>query len=442
MKLLRSAVRGLVSLSLVCTAFNPLSHGQRPYRHPDWQTDQPFHLTFHGLVTRADGKSLSEPQFLTFSIYCARPNTVVSLDVSPGSKEQPATVPAGAPRWSETRLVHPDSDGYYTVDLGADSTAGLPAFLKIDHPVLWVAVERSGVLVETSPVITTPQGIYQDCNTDGQSCQGLAGDTAESQLRQIASGGFVVVLNYSVFWGSSSDVLAYASAANRLGLHIIWCFSDPDFATYINKSGSYLIDDYAELSATCNCTTNKAFIQYVVNLVKDLPATWGYGIADEAATSTASNVHDLYNTIHALDPHHPQMANGTWDDATMPTLANIKANLDPFRFADTLQGDYYPVGAGAPVLDESIAASHIQTIANNYGNASQMVLQAYSWEQEDPAACDGPCAYPTVKQMQGLLDNAAASMNPQALLWYDYWDTVNASQWNNLLTAANPQPLQ
>jgi hypothetical protein len=45
--------------------------------------------------------------------------------------------------------------------------------------------------------------------------------------------------------------------------------------------------------------------------------------------------------------------------------------------------------------------------------------------------------------LHGLLDHAAASMTaPQALLWYDYWDTVNAGQWSNLVTAANPQPLQ
>jgi hypothetical protein len=453
MRLLRKIIPRLLSFLLACFACVPLSNGQSTnYHRLLADSDRPFHLKFHGTLTANDGRPLSESQFLTFSIYSSRRAAIRSAaspvesgtaGIPPEIKEQPATVPAGAQKWIETRLVQPDSEGRYTVILGADNATGLPASLRTAGPVLWVNVTRSGATVATVPVTITPQGIYQDCNTDGTSCQGLAGDTAESQLTQIASGGFVIVLNYSAFWGTASEVLAFASQASNVGVNILWSFDDPDFAQYANKSGSYLISDYGELSATCGCTTNEAFIQYVVNLVKDLPATWGYAIADEAAPSTASNVHNLYKIIHAADPNHPQMANGTWANATEPTLSNIEANLDPFNFADTFQGDYYPVGTGAPVSDESTAAGDVQTIANKYGKASQMVLQAYSWEQEDPAACDGTCDYPTVAQLEGLLDNAAGSMTaPQALLWYDYWDTVNAGQWSNLVTAASPQPLQ
>lgn len=259
-------------------------------------------------------------------------------------------------------------------------------------------------------------------------------------MQQIASGGFILVLNYSAFWGTAAELQNYAAQASNLGVNIIWSLDDPDFATYASKSGKYLIHDYAELSATCKCTTNKGFIQYVVGLASKMPATGGYSIADEPIPSTSSQVKSLYTLVHQADPNHPAMINATYDDATQPTLANLQKNLDPFNFADVLGADFYPWGTGAPISNVIPASQHAQTIANNYGKQSQFVLQAYSWQQEQPDVCSGPCTYPSVSQMQTMLDDASANMTPSILMWFDYWDTVNAGQWANLVTAANPQP--
>ena len=71
-----------------------------------------------------------------------------------------------------------------------------------------------------------------------------------------------------------------------------------------------------------------------------------------------------------------------------------------------------------------------------------MNLQAFSWEDFVPAACASKsvCVYPTVSQLQTMLQDAAgATKAPAVLVWYDYGDTVSNGQWSNLVSAADPQ---
>lgn len=417
MKPFKSESLFLILLILaLCPMFSPAIQAQQAAP----TNLRPFH--FRSILHRQDGSPVTGLQFLTFSIYDKKDFY-------------------SDPLWKETLPVQLDKEGRYSVQLTTGASADTAASIRNTHALLWVSTSIPGTTATTAPqVITTiPQGIYQDCNLDGQSCMGPAGDTATSQLDKIAAANFYVVLNYSSFWGTKQQLLNYAAYASNLGLNILWNFSDPDFAKYATKSGTYLINDYSELSASCSCTSNKAFIQYVVNLVKDLPATYGYSIADEPATNTASNVNNLYKIIHAEDPNHPQLVNATWDDATNPSLSNLQSNLSPFNFADILGGDYYPIGTGAPASYTATAAQDVYTVASTYGKSSQFILQAFNWSQYEPGVCPSTCTYPTTSELQTMLSDAATSAKPQILLWYTYWDTVNAGQWNNFISAVNPQ---
>jgi hypothetical protein len=299
----------------------------------------------------------------------------------------------------------------------------------------------SPTVSEAQVITTIPQGIYQDCNLNGQGCSGPAGDTAISQLEKIAAANFSVVLNYSVFWGTADEVLAYARYADSHGVKIMWTFNDPDFAKYADQPGKYLIYDYGQLGATCGCSTNQGFLEYLVNLVKDLPATYGYSIGDEPTPNTAADVQNLYNIIQGVDSTHPQMVNATWTNATDPSLANLQRFLDPFSFADILGADYYPIGTGAPASYTATAAGDVHTIATTYGKAAEMALQAFNWGQypEDGVCSGSQCTYPTTHQLQTMLRDAANDAQPQIIFWYDYWDTVDAGQWDNFVSAVNPQ---
>jgi len=380
-------------------------------------------LHFSSVLLGEDGKPLAGLHLLTFHIHANEDGRGDSL-------------------WTETVPVQSDEDGNYTVDLMNSASASAGDILDA-YPVLYVSasIPGSSSFSEAHVITTIPQAIYQDCNLDGQGCSGPAGDTAISQLDKIAAANFSVVLNYSVFWGTKAELLAYAAHANSRHLKIMWTFNDPDFAKYSGRSGKYLINDYGEISASCGCSTNKGFLEYLVKLVKDLPATYGYSIGDEPTPNTASNVQNLYNIIRSLDSRHPQMVNATWDNATNPSLANLRKYLDPFGFADILGADYYPVGTGAPASDTATAAGDVHTVATTYGKPAEMALQAFNWGQypEDGVCSGSQCTYPTTRQLQTMLRDAATEAKPKIIFWYDYWDTVNAGQWTNFVKAVNPQ---
>jgi hypothetical protein len=415
-------VISLSALLLLCSLWPLQAFSQEPVSLGGAGVAPQPHIHFSSTLLNEGGKPLAGFHLLTFSIH----------DREDGRAD---------PLWTETLPVQTDENGQYSVDL-MTSAAGVAEVFDA-YPLLYVSssIPGSSSFSGAQVITTIPQAIYQDCNLDGESCSGPAGDTATSQLDKIAAANFYVVLNYSVFWGTEAELLAYAAHANSDHVKIMWAFNDPNFAKYSGRSGKYLISDYGEISATCGCSTNNGFLRYLVNLVKDLPATYGYSIGDEPAPDTASNVQNLYNIIRAVDPNHPQMVNATWDNATTPSLRNLQKYLDPFRFADLLGADYYPIGTGAPASDTAEAASDVHSIATTYGKSAEMALQAFNWNQyPGSGVCSGSqCTYPSTRQLRTMLRDATTDAKPQIIFWYDYWDTVNAGQWTNFVRAVNPQ---
>jgi hypothetical protein len=425
MKQSRVYLLSIFVLLLACGLRPVQALSQEPVDVREAEIGRQPHVHFNSTLLSADGNPLAGSHLLTFQIYTS--------DVYANENS------SGDPIWTETLPVQSDEDGSYTVDLMTSASADV---FKA-HSLLYVSasIPDSSAYSEEQVITTIPQAIYQDCNLDGNGCSGPAGDTAIGQLDKIAAANFSVVLNYSVFWGTEEEVLAYAAHANSRHVKIMWTFNDPAFAKYADKSGKYLINDYGEIAATCGCSTNRGFLEYLVNLVKDLPATYGYSIGDEPAPDTASDVQNLYNIIRALDSKHPQMVNATWDNATHPSLANLQKHLDPFAFADILGGDYYPVGTGASAGDTAKASTDVHTVATTYGKAAEIALQAFNWGQysEDGVCSGAQCTYPTTRQLQTMLRDAVTDANPKIIFWYDYWDTVDAGQWTSFVRAVNPQ---
>jgi len=84
------------------------------------QTNVPRLVSFSGSVAGANGKPVTGPVAITFSLY---------------TEEQ-----GGSPLWSEIQTVQPDAEGHYSVFLGAASTAGLPLELFSNGTARWLAV--------------------------------------------------------------------------------------------------------------------------------------------------------------------------------------------------------------------------------------------------------------------------------------------------------------
>src|SRR5437764_7781706 len=93
-----------------------------------------------------------------------------------------------------------------------------------------------------------------------ESCLPRRGSFCLDRLKQMAAGGFKLVLNYDQLVGSAKEQLAYAKQASALGMKIIWAMNNP--AVW---DGTNQINYYAELAATCNCSDNTSFIRYVVH---------------------------------------------------------------------------------------------------------------------------------------------------------------------------------
>ena len=287
---------------------------------------------------------------------------------------------------------------------------------------------------DASPALATqrtPQGVFEDCAPD----DGLA--RCLLRLRMIASARFALIVDYSQFYGSADDQLAYARAAAASGVRIVWNFSDPAF-----YDGTDLRAHFPSLGRSCGCTSNAGFIAYVVGLVRDQPATWGYFVGDEPPRDRRLDVARLSRTIHALDPHHPRLLVAIGD----PDPAVAERALEPFAgAAEVLAADYYPVGAHRPIDGVRAAASNVASMARRHHARAAFVLQAFDWGQypDQTSVCTPlpQCArYPTAAEMRSMSASARAGAQPVLLLWYSFFDIMRSNDprrhWNDLRWAA------
>lgn len=272
------------------------------------------------------------------------------------------------------------------------------------------------------------QGIYEGCSlTQGAVCL--------DRLQQIAQAGFTLVMNYDQLESSVQEELAYAQKAATLGIKIIWNMDYP-----VLRDQGDILHTFPQLAAACKCSTTAPFVKYVIDLVKHLPATWGYYIGDEVSLTERAKLQAFTNDIKALDPSHPRLivqgAN---------SVLTAKTNLTPFvNTADVLSVDFYPVGT----VDESVSetgpiAQFVQSLANQHGKQSAMVLQAYSRsEYADPPCSPFPACttYPTMDEMRQQLDLVLRNAHPALILWYSYFDILRSDNapehWKDLIQAA------
>ncbi len=276
------------------------------------------------------------------------------------------------------------------------------------------------------------QGMYEGCQTG-------TGQTCLDRLTQMANAGMKLVINYNQFAGNADSQMAYANKANSLGMKIIWGMSDS-----IWWDGTDLRAYFPGLAATCNCTDNSGFITYVVNLVKNQPATWGYYIADEPNPANHDAIKAFSDLVHQTDPDHPRLVVSCANcdkDSGHSYVYSLTAFVDT---ADVIGVDWYPISNGDTVANTAVVASELQSLANQYGKDDMMVLQAFSWYAVNPNAnsCSPwpSCStWPTVDQMTQMKTIATHYANPRFLMWYSYFTLINSdnpTQHMNDLIAA------
>ncbi len=267
------------------------------------------------------------------------------------------------------------------------------------------------------------QGVYEYC------APASSVGTCIARLRQIAAAGFKVVVNYQSFVAYEPQLRQYMRAAARLGLTLIWPMND-----YPWWGPESLPRAYPQLAASCGCSTNDAFVRYVVGLVKRSPSTWGYYVADELAPADAPRVAAFSGRLRALDRTHPRLAVANGGDDVAKLLAPFASS------ADVLGADSYPVGTGQPLSRVAFVGTAVRDVAGAAHRQSAMVLQAFDWSSYPRVGPWTARRFPTAGEMRTMRDLAIRTAAPSLIVWYSYFDLRSSPSpdrhWQDLVWAA------
>jgi hypothetical protein len=301
-----------------------------------------------------------------------------------------------------------------------------------------------------------PQGVYDWCDP-AQSADGCG-----SRLDRIGNAGFRVVLNVWVFNSTTeSQLRAYAQRAQATGVKVLWALSAMHFER-ADPNGNSMLSAYPALARNCGCSTNQGLLQYLIGVLRGLPGTYGYYLADEPGSSAHDQLASMASRVKALDPDHPRIIVGCGfcnggTDGNVGWMADI----------DTMLGtDAYPVIWRWPDPDYSyndVAANAIalDRIAAPAGRGQVMVLQSWRWGDsisDSQAIGVDPTItrYPERDEIQAQRDAAIQNSHPDLILWFVLtqvigWEpgqrnpnwtnpTDTTKRWDNLVGGAFAPP--
>ena len=296
---------------------------------------------------------------------------------------------------------------------------------QIQKSIPWVINPPPPSPVVSSNAPSEGYGIYEGCSPNDVSVE-----TCLSRLNDMAAAGFKLVINYDELYGDASFQEAYFDRVQSLGMKVIFPLSNPAF-----YNGTDLNTVFPKLVEKCNCDDDNGFIKYLVNLVKNQPALWGYYIGDEVDTSDHNAMKSkLADVVHQQDPNHPRL----FIDNPGRPVGVWRGNSPFFDTAEVIGTDFYPVRINSPyypTIDRTAnIASGTQAYANAHKEDSAIVLQAFSYsEYQKPGS-----PYPTADQMNYMLSQTLKNSRPRIILWYSYYDIMSSDnpqqRWSDLKT--------
>jgi hypothetical protein len=293
---------------------------------------------------------------------------------------------------------------------------------------LLLAIMLAGGAPAASPAAgLPPQGVYEGCSpgtTEAHVQQCI------ERLRKIRAAGFVIVLNYSALYGSPEEVHAYAAAAGRLGIRLIWPIHHRDLYSKPDVSQTFIA-----MASACGCSSPHDLIPFMVRQVKDEPATFMYYVGDETPLEMHPGMAANSRLIQQTDPAHERFF--VMDD--YGSGAPWGTRLRPFADdADVIAHDTYPLGIpGRDVTDVGNSMNAVQQIADAHGRQAAMVLQAFSWGPDYGAQ---PERWPTLGEYRAMRDLALLNGRPRFILWWAAYVIFRSNdperRWSDLVAAA------
>jgi len=292
------------------------------------------------------------------------------------------------------------------------------------------------------------EGIFDGCQISASLT------TCEQDLLAMHQAGLqVAVVPFQ--WDSLTDLSAYAAYAQSIGMSIMWEINDPGFwgGAWIGSSAAA---DYSAFSSACGCTETTAVLDYMVQWLGALPATYGYYAADDEVISLGerSSLTQYVSEIKALDPAAMVMIGSAVSQGT--SYASTGATLGTEIYPET-SGNMLPVSKNLSTWDGILqSVTQDQRAANQYGTPSAFILQAFTFgdnltDGEDvgvcnagmsSAQCAGLLSYPSASTQLQLRNEVLEHAHPKLILWYTFSESYGqGARWSGLSNAVTaPYP--
>jgi hypothetical protein len=305
---------------------------------------------------------------------------------------------------------------------------------------------KSAPTKKAHAVTTLPaQGIFDSCNLSSSL------STCEQDLVQMKQAGLQVVV-MSAQWDTTDQISAYASYAQSIGMSVMWELNDPGFwgGAWIGSSAA---GDWTSFSTACGCTATNQVLDYMIQFLAQLPATYGYYSADDSTLepNQVGGLRQYVAEIKADDPNHMVMVGSAQGQGT--TYYSTGATIGNEIYPQTTRSlmPYASNLATWQSVQQSVTQD--QRAATQAGSASAFILQAFSFgdnlsDGEAVGACtaamsDSQCAnllqFPAANVELELRNQALENAHPKLILWYTYSQASEGSHWADLSSVVKAQ---
>jgi hypothetical protein len=285
---------------------------------------------------------------------------------------------------------------------------------------------------------TTEQGIFGGCSLT------VSLNACEQNLLQIRQAGMQVDV-VSIVGATTTEISTFAAYAQNINMSIMWEINDPGFwgGAWIGANASA---DWSSFSSACGCTSTGQVLNYMIQSLAALPATYGYYAADDY-TLTPGEVGGLrqyVNEIKAADPSHTVMVGSAQGQGT--TYYASGATIGNEIYPETTQSLMPYSNNLATWQSVQQAVGQDQRAATRAGEDSAFILQAFSFgDNLDDGEAVGACTanmsqtrcshllqYPSASVQLELRNAVLEAAHPKLILWYTFDQASQGDRWSAL----------
>jgi hypothetical protein len=289
------------------------------------------------------------------------------------------------------------------------------------------------------------QGMFDSCDlSNGVSA-------CEQDLLQMHQAGLQVVV-MSAQWDTMDEISQYATYAQSIGMSVMWELDDPGYwgGAWIGSSAAA---DWSSFSSACGCTATDQVLDYMINWLSALPATYGYYAADDSTLepNQAAGLRQYVDQIKSVDSTHMVMVGSAQGQGT--TYYSSGATIGNEIYPETTRS-LMPAAqnlATWQAVQQSVTQD--QRAATQQGTSSAFILQSFSFgdnlsDGEAVGACtasmsQAQCAsrlqFPSASVELQLRNDALQYAHPALILWYTYAQASQGSHWGDLTSVVKAQ---